>query len=92
VQHNPQPCKRGVRSGNFCDPAAGVGRLGSILTAQWAPCAGLWHLLSVRTPTPIFAGEQDQRVPMAQSLEWYRALRENGVPTRLIVAPREGRQ
>ena len=32
------------------------------------------------------------RVPMAQSIEMYRALKSNGVPTRLYLAPREGHQ
>lgn len=46
----------------------------------------------VRTPTLVIAGEQDARVPMAQSLELFRALEANRVPTRLLVAPREGHQ
>ena len=32
------------------------------------------------------------RVPLAQSIEMYRALKSNGVPTHLYVAPREGHQ
>jgi len=44
----------------------------------------------VKTPTLFFAGEGDPRVPMAQSMEMYRALSTNGVPTRLYIAPREG--
>jgi dipeptidyl aminopeptidase/acylaminoacyl peptidase len=44
----------------------------------------------VRTPTIFLVGEQDPRVPMAQSVEMYRALKANGVPTHLYVAPREG--
>jgi dipeptidyl aminopeptidase/acylaminoacyl peptidase len=47
---------------------------------------------NIRTPTLFFAGEADIRVPMAQSLEMYRALKSNGVPTHLYVAPREGHQ
>ena len=30
------------------------------------------------------------RVPAPQSVELYRALKSNGVPTRLYMAPREG--
>jgi dipeptidyl aminopeptidase/acylaminoacyl peptidase len=45
---------------------------------------------NVKTPTLLFAGEGDPRVPMAQSLEMYRALKSNGVPTHLYIAPREG--
>ncbi|UCF19034.1 MAG: S9 family peptidase [Gemmatimonadota bacterium] len=43
----------------------------------------------VTTPTLVLVGENDVRVPMPQSVELYRALRENGVPTHLYVAPRE---
>ncbi|HQZ37406.1 MAG TPA: S9 family peptidase [Vicinamibacterales bacterium] len=44
----------------------------------------------VKTPTLFLVGEEDPRVPMPQSVEMYRALRSNGVPTHLYVAPREG--
>jgi dipeptidyl aminopeptidase/acylaminoacyl peptidase len=44
----------------------------------------------VKTPTIFLVGEQDPRVPMAQSVEMYRALKSNGVPTHLYIAPREG--
>jgi dipeptidyl aminopeptidase/acylaminoacyl peptidase len=44
----------------------------------------------VKTPTIFLVGEQDPRVPMPQSVEMFRALRSNGVPTHLYVAPREG--
>jgi dipeptidyl aminopeptidase/acylaminoacyl peptidase len=63
-----------------------------------APIDRLWRespisgAAGVRTPTLFFAGEGDPRVPMAQSVEMYRALRANGVETRLLVAPREGHQ
>ena len=46
----------------------------------------------VRTPTLFFAGEQDARVPLAQSIEMYRALVASGVESVLYVAPREGHQ
>jgi len=46
----------------------------------------------VRTPTLLFAGEEDVRVPLAQLQEFYRGLSASGVPTRLYVAPREGHQ
>jgi dipeptidyl aminopeptidase/acylaminoacyl peptidase len=44
----------------------------------------------VKTPTIFLVGEQDPRVPMPQSVEMHRALKYNGVPTKLYVAPREG--
>jgi dipeptidyl aminopeptidase/acylaminoacyl peptidase len=44
----------------------------------------------VKTPTLFIVGENDRRVPLAQSVEMYRALRQHNVPTRLYVGPREG--
>ena len=52
----------------------------------------LKYASAVRTPTLFFVGENDGRVPMPQSVEMYRALKSNGVATRLYVAPREGHQ
>ena len=50
----------------------------------------LKDVANVKTPTIFLVGEQDPRVPMPQSVEMYRALKYNGVPTKLYVAPREG--
>ena len=49
----------------------------------------LKDVANVKTPTIFFVGQQDPRVPMPQSVEMYRALKSNGVPTQLYVAPRE---
>jgi len=49
----------------------------------------LKYIANVRTPTIFLVGERDERVPMPQSVEMYRALKTNGVPTHLYVAPRE---
>jgi dipeptidyl aminopeptidase/acylaminoacyl peptidase len=60
-----------------------------------APIDAYWNnsplkdVANVKTPTLFFVGERDPRVPMPQSLEMYRALKSNGVPTHLYVAPRE---
>ncbi len=43
----------------------------------------------VTTPTLFLVGDMDIRVPPPQSVEMYRALKSNGVPTRLYIAPRE---
>jgi dipeptidyl aminopeptidase/acylaminoacyl peptidase len=43
----------------------------------------------VTTPTIFLVGQNDPRVPEPQSIEMYRALKSNGVPTHLYVAPRE---
>jgi dipeptidyl aminopeptidase/acylaminoacyl peptidase len=44
----------------------------------------------VRTPTLFIVGENDARVPLAQSVEMFRGLRRHNVPTKLYVGPREG--
>ena len=42
-----------------------------------------------QTPTLILHGERDQDVPVEQSHLFFRALKEKGVPTELIIYPRE---
>jgi dipeptidyl aminopeptidase/acylaminoacyl peptidase len=50
----------------------------------------LREISRVTTPTLFLVGENDARVPMPQSVEMYRGLKHNGVPTHLYVAPGEG--
>ncbi len=60
-----------------------------------APIDAYWNnsplkdVANVMTPTIFLVGHEDVRVPMPQSVEMYRALLSNGVPTHLYVAPRE---
>jgi len=49
----------------------------------------LKDIYKVTTPTLVLVGENDVRVPPPQSVELYRALKTNGVPTHLYMAPRE---
>jgi len=49
----------------------------------------LRYVAQAKTPTLFLVGERDVRVPPAQSYEMHRALKANGVPTRLYIAPRE---
>ena len=44
---------------------------------------------NLATPTLILHGEDDQDVPVEQSYLFYRALKDKGVETQLIVYPRE---
>lgn len=44
---------------------------------------------NVKTPTIFLVGQQDPRVPMPQSVEMWRGVKEQGVDTHLYVAPRE---
>lgn len=50
----------------------------------------LKDISKVKTPTIVLVGQNDVRVPMPQSVELYRALKSNGIPTHLYVAPRAG--
>jgi len=49
----------------------------------------LSDVAKVTTPTLFLVGENDNRVPMAQSVEMYRGVEAQGVPTHLYVAPGE---
>lgn len=42
-----------------------------------------------KTPTLIQHGQEDRRVPIAQGEEYYRALRNVGVPAEMVVYPRQ---
>ncbi|NXY80502.1 ACPH enzyme, partial [Glareola pratincola] len=44
----------------------------------------------VRAPVLLMLGEDDRRVPPQQGLEYYRALKARGVPTRLLLYPGNG--
>ena len=55
----------------------------------WAD-SPLKDIANVTTPTIVLVGENDNRVPMPQSVELYRALKANGVPTHLYIAPKQG--
>jgi dipeptidyl aminopeptidase/acylaminoacyl peptidase len=42
------------------------------------------------TPTFIYVGERDIEVPPTQSIEWWHALKDMGVPVSLVIYPDEG--
>ena len=44
----------------------------------------LKYVANVKTPTIFLVGERDVRVPLPQSVEMYRALKSNGVPTQAL--------
>lgn len=54
---------------------------------RWSPSR---FAASFRTPTLVITGQQDFRVPYTQSLEFFTALRRQGVPARLAVFPKAG--
>ncbi len=52
--------------------------------------SGLTYADDITTPLLILHGENDKRVPLAQALEYYRALKVRDKPVRLVVYPRAG--
>ncbi|TDV57422.1 serine hydrolase [Actinophytocola oryzae] len=52
--------------------------------AEMSPFA---RVRDVRTPTLVIQGDADFRCPVGQAQQWYSALREQGVPTRLVLYP-----
>ena len=52
--------------------------------SDWLKHSPLMYVGNVKTPTAVMTGEQDMRTPMAQSEEYYSALKMRGVPARLI--------
>jgi dipeptidyl aminopeptidase/acylaminoacyl peptidase/CubicO group peptidase (beta-lactamase class C family) len=52
--------------------------------AELSPFA---RVADVRTPTLIIQGAEDRRCPVGQAQQWHAALREQGVPTRLVLYP-----
>ena len=45
------------------------------------------YVSKIRTPTLVMTNTQDFRVPPTQSFKLYRALKDNGVPTKFIAYP-----
>jgi len=56
------------------------------LYQRWNPAN---HVAQFKTPTLVVHGERDFRLPLAQGLSMYTALRRQGVPARLLVFPDE---
>ena len=50
----------------------------------------LTYLNQAKTPTLIFHGEKDERVPLGQSRETYLTLKRLGVPVQLVIYPDQG--
>jgi len=51
--------------------------------------SAILHAGNVRTPTLMVHGQSDERVPTSQGWEFYTALRKRGVPTDLLLLPRQ---
>jgi dipeptidyl aminopeptidase/acylaminoacyl peptidase len=57
--------------------------------ASYLASSPITHVSKAKTPTLILVGEKDPRVPMAQSVEMFRALKAVGCTTELLVFPGE---
>jgi dipeptidyl aminopeptidase/acylaminoacyl peptidase/CubicO group peptidase (beta-lactamase class C family) len=54
---------------------------------RFAALSPFTHARQVRTPTLIVQGAEDVRCPVGQAEQWFTALREQGVPSRLVLYP-----
>lgn len=52
--------------------------------------SAVYHVKSAKTPTFIYVGERDIEVPPTQSIEWWNALKSQGVPSSLVIYPDAG--
>lgn len=57
--------------------------------AIYSKHSAMFNIKNAKTPTLIQHGENDLRVPISQGYELYTALKRQGVPTRMIVFPRQ---
>lgn len=55
--------------------------------AKWSPS---FYVNDFQTPTLVFHGEQDYRVPVGQGLQLFTALQMKKVPSKLVLFPDEG--
>jgi dipeptidyl aminopeptidase/acylaminoacyl peptidase len=58
--------------------------------AKYRERSAMTYIDQVKTPTLILHGAQDARVPIGQPMEFYRGMKDRGVPTELWFYPREG--
>lgn len=56
---------------------------------QYWEASPLKHARNVRTPTLILHSEMDFQLPIEQAEQWFRALQHYGVPSELVLFPRE---
>jgi dipeptidyl aminopeptidase/acylaminoacyl peptidase len=56
---------------------------------QYWDASPLKYARNVRTPTLILHSDMDFRVPIEQGEQWFRALQHYGVPSELVLFPRE---
>ena len=52
--------------------------------------SAIYFMKKAKTPTFIYVGERDIEVPPTQSIEYWHALKDQGVDTSLVIYPEEG--
>ncbi|MDB5707697.1 MAG: peptidase [Sphingomonas bacterium] len=52
--------------------------------------SAIYFMKKAKTPTFIYVGERDIEVPPTQSIEYWHALKDQGVDTSLVIYPDEG--
>jgi acylaminoacyl-peptidase len=68
--------------GDWCQAEAGAGKRDY---AKMLACSPMAHVDKVRVPVLLLVGEVDRRVPPAQSVEYYRALKQHGCKVEMKV-------
>jgi dipeptidyl aminopeptidase/acylaminoacyl peptidase len=58
--------------------------------AAYRAVSAINFVKQAHTPTFIYVGERDIEVPPTQSVEWWHALKDMGVPVSLVIYPGEG--
>jgi len=64
-----------------------LGGLPWVQRSRYESMSPLAQVEQVKTPTLILHGADDVRCPVGQAQQWHTALREQGVPTRLVLYP-----
>jgi len=57
--------------------------------AVYVEHSALFRAGNVKTPSLVVHGDKDDRVPVTQGWEFYNALRARGVPTDMLILPRQ---
>ncbi|MEV7683898.1 serine hydrolase [Streptomyces sp. NPDC088341] len=77
----------GTSDGGHYLAVAELGGTSWAAAEDYATRSPLTRVDQVRTPTLIVQGADDVRCPVGQAEQWFTALRERGVPARLVLYP-----
>jgi dipeptidyl aminopeptidase/acylaminoacyl peptidase len=78
----------GTRDGSYGHKREFGGELFDNFNFYWEE-SPLKYAKNVKTPTLILHSDNDFRVPLEQGEQWFRALRFYGVPSEMVIFPRE---